>query len=212
MQKGFIYGLSCDGQVRYVGKTTSTLRSRLLRHIREARSSSPGARHVFDWIRSVGYDIEIVSLEKDPPDLGAAEAAWIATLRAYGCDLTNVAAGGNGAVVYGRTPWNKGKRGVSEETRKRMSESARKRGGHPHTAESRRKLSEGRKGTEWIREAGRKGALARAANPRVMAWKPDDPRWESMKGRPLSDAHRAAISAGHQRRKDALTMSGDARP
>lgn len=163
MEAGFVYGLAHAGEIRYVGKTKRSLSSRLRRHLREAAKSEPGKRHVFDWMRSVGFDVEIISLERDPIDLGEAERAWIATLRRYGCRLTNIAEGGAGVIVRGRVPWNKGRSGVSAETSARMAVSARARGGHPHTEESRRKLSEGRKGADWIREAGRKGGFAKAA-------------------------------------------------
>lgn len=155
--RGYIYGLAHKGEIRYVGKSTRSLRQRLTRHLREARLSIPGKRHVFDWMRSVDFDVQIVELERDPHDLGEAERAWVATCRLYGCDLTNISEGGNGPVVYGRTPWNKGRKGVSPETSARMSAAARARKDRPrHTEESRRKLSNALKGKEALRENGRR--------------------------------------------------------
>jgi len=160
--RGFVYGLEHAGEIRYVGKTETTLARRLRRHLREASVATPGKRHVFDWIRSVAYDVNIVTLEKNPFDLGEAERAWIATLRRYGCALTNVAEGGNGAVVYGRTPWNKGKKGVSAETSAMMAASARARIRTPHTEESREKISEALKGHPKLIESGRRCGLMMA--------------------------------------------------
>ena len=207
VERGFIYGLAHNGEIRYVGKTKRNLRGRLLRHISDARRTDLRPRYVTSWILSVGYEITILSLERDAPDLGQAEIAWIATLRSYGCRLTNIAAGGNGIVIYGRSPWNKGKKGVTSETSKRMSESAKARVEKPrHTEESRRKIATSRSGTEWIREAGRKGALVRIA--KGYRWSADDPRrdpaWQQKNG--------LRVSAGHQRRREALMQSGDARP
>ena len=123
---GHIYGLAHAGEIRYVGRTKRSLKSRLNRHLREAREATPGKRRVFDWMRSVGFDIEILSLEADPIDLDEAERAWISTLRRYGCRLTNATDGGTGVIIRGRNPWNKGKKATAE-ARSRMSAAARSR-------------------------------------------------------------------------------------
>jgi NUMOD3 motif len=168
---GVIYAL-CDpqsGEVRYVGQTRDMV-ARLCKHMRDVRYSPPGSRHVLDWIRSLApVEPDVVILETDPPGgLNEAEKAWIATLRLYGCRLTNLTDGGSFGPIYGQTPWNKGKVGVlSGATRQKMSESAKRRTDRPrHTEESKRKLSEARKGQDWIREAGRKGGFAKAARTR----------------------------------------------
>lgn len=204
MRHRFIYGLAHSGEIRYVGLTTKPLSVRLRQHMTEARNRRRW--HVHRWISSVGFDVQIIELERDPVgDLGASERAWIATLRRYGCRLTNISEGGQGEVVYGRIPWNKGLRGVSDETRARMAASARARGGRPWTEEAKAKQSELRKGAEWIRAAGRKGALVRAA--KGYRWADDDPRrdpeWRKEQGRRISEA---------RKRRQENAMSGDVQP
>ena len=211
---GAIYGLAHEGTIRYVGRTKLRLSSRLLRHLREARDSDPGKRHVFDWIRSVGFRVDIVLLEKDPPDLNQAEKAWIATLRRYGCDLTNIAEGGAGAAVRGRTPWNKGRKGVAPETRAKMSAAARARTHRPPvTEETRRKRSAALKGHPKLIESGRRiglmmGGRQFTEESRRKAGESNRLRWQN-----YTPEERAklgeAISLGKQRAK-LVRQGGDA--
>ncbi len=216
-ERGFIYGLSHDGNIRYVGKTKGSLSYRLRRHLREARATEPGRRHVFDWIRSVGYGIEIVNLEQDPADLGEAERAWIATARRYGCDLTNGTEGGNGAVIYGRTPWNKGHKGVSPETSARMSEAAKARPRVPRTKEARDKYmatiaAKGEYGHEQRQAAGRLGGLKLGgsqftAESRRKAGESNRKRWQSYTDEEVR-ARRTAMREGKARAR--ALRGGDA--
>lgn len=212
--KGFVYGLSHGGEIRYVGRSTRSLRTRLSRHLREARQSEAGKRHVFDWIRSVGFDVQIVKLEQDPFDLDAAERAWIDTLRRYGCQLTNVAAGGVGVVMYGRVPWNKGMRGVSDETRARMSESARARDDRPiWSDERRRQMSEFMKTSPQARAMREKGRTTQRAtqmhtpDARRKAGAANKKRWAnytSEERQARGDAIRAGIARAKQCRAEGV--------
>jgi hypothetical protein len=135
--KFLIYGLvdPRDGQLRYVGKTEGSLRVRLNHHVhralRQRTNTYKGA-----WVRSVlrdGLRPDIVELEACPghDDLVEAEQWHIAYWRSLGCRLTNLTAGGEGAVGYRHT----------QETRARISKAKL---GVPHTEAwklSRRELS-----------------------------------------------------------------------
>ncbi len=116
-----VYGLASQNEIRYVGKTSGPLEDRLKRHLRTARSGA--SWHSARWIRSVGYAIEIIPLEKDPVGgLDESERSWIATLRSYGCRLTNMTDGGDGQSP-GYSP--------SRSARKKMSDAGLRRYADP---------------------------------------------------------------------------------
>jgi len=128
MSRATIYAL-CDSResdpvkrVRYVGQTRIVLAQRLRRHWVTALAGAKEHRAV--WMRSVrcaGGDVLIVAIDCVPSaDADSAETAHIARYRALGCDLTNRTDGGRG-----RRSWE-----VSPETRRKMSESAQRRGAH----------------------------------------------------------------------------------
>ena len=123
-----IYAL-CDSRVsdpvarvRYIGQTRLGLENRLRRHWVTARAGAREHRAV--WMRSVnrdGGEVLIVGLSRVSLDnADAVEVQHIATHRAQGCDLTNRTDGGRGRLAST----------VSEETRRKMSESAKRRGAH----------------------------------------------------------------------------------
>lgn len=87
--------------------------------------------------------LEVVESKEEADML---EIKYITHYRAvYGDLCVNIADGGGGCL--GRTPWNKGKKGISDETRKKLSEAKR---GKRLSEEHKRKLSEARKGkTTW---------------------------------------------------------------
>lgn len=88
------------GDVRYVGKTSRKLSTRLRQHVN--RSAKPETRCAC-WIRALvalglvpdARELEVVSEEQWP----AAERRWISALRAEGADLTNLTEGG--AATHG---------------------------------------------------------------------------------------------------------------
>lgn len=99
-----IYAL-CDGResdpvkrVRYIGQTVRTLAQRLRRHAADARRGEQTRRA--RWMRSVwatGGHVLIEAVIVVPSSAwGTAEQEQIATLRARGCDLTNLTDGGEG--------------------------------------------------------------------------------------------------------------------
>ncbi len=96
-----IYGLVCpfSGDIRYIGKTSQTLRRRLTNHLAEARNKSNCHRQ--RWLRlclEAKKIPQIFLLEE--VEYGASwqerEIAWIAKAREIGLDLTNQTSGGEG--------------------------------------------------------------------------------------------------------------------
>lgn len=114
-----IYGL-CDprsGELRYVGKTVAGTHRRRKQHIGDARRGISNG-HSGNWVRlllAAGVEPEIFEIETVPVggDWVEAEAHWIATMRAIGCELTNLAEGGQGTDGYRFT----------DEQRQKLSES-----------------------------------------------------------------------------------------
>ncbi|MGH9024078.1 MAG: NUMOD3 domain-containing DNA-binding protein, partial [Acidimicrobiia bacterium] len=102
-------------------------------------------------------EIEVLEEYDRPEDLPEAERFWIAYYRSLGCRLTNLTNGGDGAS--GRTltsdarariaAANKARGPISEETRRRMSESHRGRRG-PMAEERRLKISKARGGRPFV--------------------------------------------------------------
>ena len=145
-----IYYLSDgDGPVRYVGKTSATLGARLNQH----KSHSKRERnHRAHWIRSA-KDLRIELIEVVEGDGIKEEVYLIAALKALGASLVNGTQGGEGTVGHRH----------SAETRKKMSESRRRR--PPHSAETRRKMSETRTGRKASEETRKKISEARRRQP-----------------------------------------------
>lgn len=123
----FIYGLvdPRDGQLRYVGKTKNSLRSRLLAHIsdvRRGRTYIPRHKWLCDLLLA-GESPEIVELDKVTSDeWQEAEQFWIGYLRFVGLSLLNGTIGGDGAVGHK----------MSEEVKKKLSDGAIRRYQNPN--------------------------------------------------------------------------------
>ena len=105
-----------DNRIRYVGLTFNDLKTRLKSHLYE-----PGKSHKIYWINKLkkqGLKPIIESIEEDISSYEMAcnrEIYYIDYFNSIGCDLTNMATGGN-----------KNKK-MSDETKKKMSESQKKR-------------------------------------------------------------------------------------
>lgn len=128
-----IYSLidPCSGEVRYIGWTTRP-RSRLHVHLSNARRGE--TYYVSRWIaRLLSEDkqpiMQIIATGKGA-GYAEAEQQWIARYRAWGCRLTNLTDGGDGAIGYRH----------SAKSKERMS-SAKK--GKPVSDASRRNLEKG---------------------------------------------------------------------
>lgn len=105
-----------SNQVRYIGLTFNDLKLRLKSHM-----SEPGKSHKIFWINKLkkgGLKPIIESVEENISTYEEAcqrEIYYIEYFKSIGCELTNMSSGGN-----------KNKK-MSEETRKKMSESQKKR-------------------------------------------------------------------------------------
>lgn len=103
-------------QIRYIGLTFNDLKQRLKSHL-----SEPGKSHKIYWINKLkrqGLKPIIESIEGEISTYEIAcerEIYYIDYFKSIGCDLTNMATGGN-----------KNKK-MSDETREKMSKSARER-------------------------------------------------------------------------------------
>ena len=157
MEQGAIYGLAHAGEIRYVGKTIQDPVVRLREHVSTARRDERGQRHLSDWLRSIGYEPEVVTLERCRQDmLNEAERSWIATARMYGCRLVNMTDGGEGQrpgyrhTAEARARQSEAQKGKtiqrSPEWREKVAANGRARRGIPLSADTRRKLSEALRG------------------------------------------------------------------
>ena len=139
-----------DEEIRYVGQTNRELNDRLRGHVRCAGTNN----HREIWIaklRRLGFKPRIELVQEVPSLLAdEAERYWIQYYRAIRCDLTNTGAGGKSSGMTGRKHTLESRKKISDahfgikptaEARAKMSDSARKRGGHPHTLETRAKIS-----------------------------------------------------------------------
>ncbi len=161
-----IYALSePNGPVRYVGKTVSALRHRLIDHLSEARRGHRTDARC-EWLRSVPV-VEIDLVAEVDGDGKREERELIAGLRALGILLVNGTQGGDGGVGgKSKTPShvensrvaNIGKhsrpvhsaevralmsltrkgRKMSEETKAKLSASKM---GHRHSAETKARIA-----------------------------------------------------------------------
>ncbi|AMX93637.1 MULTISPECIES: NUMOD3 domain-containing DNA-binding protein [Mesorhizobium] len=123
----FIYGLidPRDGQLRYVGKTKNSLKSRLLAHVsdvRRGRTYIPRHKWLCDLLLA-GEFPEIVELDRVASDAWQeAEQFWIGYLRFVGLPLLNGTIGGDGTIGHK----------MSEEIKKKLSDGATKRYQNPN--------------------------------------------------------------------------------
>lgn len=109
--RNVVYGLidPRNGQIRYVGKSTSGSR-RPFQHGQPYSLKLPG--HKTNWLRQLaaeGLRPEVVILDDSPTSLDAAEQFWIAYFRFVGADLTNHTIGGDGMVGFRHSPATKAK-------------------------------------------------------------------------------------------------------
>ena len=122
---------------------------------RHLASSRSRHRELDRWVRSCP-GVSIVPLEVNPRDADEAERRWIRNMRTGGINLLNRSDGGRRAATGLRH---------TAETRARLSEARR---GKPLSAEHRRKLSAAHRGvalSEEHREAIGRGGKGRIVTP-----------------------------------------------
>ena len=122
---------SAAGEVRYVGKTSRTLRERLSQHISDARRGHND--HRSRWIRCsmrLGTLPVIEAIETCDNDGSDSERRWIALYRSSGARLVNTTDGGEGCL------------NPSAEVRQKISKAL---SGRTYTAEQLSRMSEGQR-------------------------------------------------------------------
>lgn len=90
-----------DGKIRYLGKTSHTLRSRFYNHLWVAQHG--GKYHIYNWIRLLikqGRCPRITLVGEVDGNGNRDEIAWIKYLRNEGHNLTNVSSGGDGGELW----------------------------------------------------------------------------------------------------------------
>lgn len=200
----------CGGEIRYIGKTSSSLAKRLCSHLCEARRGILKT-YEMNWLRSilsVGH-LPIISLIGEVEGDGIREEiAWIDYGKSEGWRLTNKTKGGEGCLGYKHSEEmkrhlsqiNTGKH-YSLETRKKISEAQRgkivskearinmgnAKRGIPKTEEHKQKISESNKGKKHnISEEGRRKMLL--VNVGRVPWN---------KGKSWSEEMRHKLSLAH---------------
>ncbi len=209
-----------NDNVRYVGRTTLKLTDRLSAHFRD-RSKC----HRTSWLkslRSMGLTPKIEELEKCSIDESSSfEIRWIKHFRELGCNLVNGTDGGEGMLnpsaetrskisssLKGR-PKSKehakrislGKKGnpKSPAQIRQMSESRIGKPGHPHTNESRAKISERLTGRIFTMAHREKLSLAQAGKKRRPRSVSHQAKLNAaLTGRTFSLEHRAHLSAARR--------------
>lgn len=125
-------------EIRYVGLTKKTLEERLRGHLK-CRDNTHRA-HWINSIKNLGMEPKIELIEEVPNNQGnEAEIFWISMFKSWNFRLVNLTDGGETSTtknIARNKTWceniSKGKRGsnfkYSEESKRKMSESAKKRG------------------------------------------------------------------------------------
>jgi len=132
-----IYALTDNyGNIRYIGKTTTSLKRRIQSHLQDVKQGKRNYR--CNWIRSVlqkGLFPEIVLIGQVEGDGCKEEMAWISYGRQEGWALVNTTDGGEGM-----SGWI-----MPEETRKKISKGLT---GQVYSIERRLKMSRDRSGSK----------------------------------------------------------------
>jgi hypothetical protein len=180
---------------RYIGITARTIEQRLGEHISHSRNKN---NHKSNWIKKILSEgvipkIELVD-EVESPELACEiERSLIRIFRNRNFNITNACDGGEGRAGCK----------ISEETRQKIKDARAKQiiteeaklkiglasKNRVRSEESKRKQSEAAK-KQWA-EGGFREMMVTVLTGRTT----------SMKGRPMTEEHKKAISEAHQRRK-----------
>ncbi len=139
---GIVYGFFDDSGLRYIGQTTQSLSIRVKQHL---WYSSKKKNHLGAWIRSLKKPFVVEIIEECPYSiLDEREISWINEFKLLGCNLVNSMVGCVKSGHHLHSKESKAKIGKattrihtgmkrSKESRKRMSEAAKKRKNIPHS-------------------------------------------------------------------------------
>lgn len=212
MHKSSIYILidPLSEEIRYVGKTSQTLRARLQKHLREKKRN-----HRTNWLRSLTRlgllpRIELVQ-EVPSTQWPLAERYWIQYYRNSGCPLVNGTDGGEG--LSGRK--------CSDATKEKLSIATKRQFSNPAAREAVSKVHKGKtiseehrdvvgkantkrweewraKGCSASQETRDKVRRSRLGKP--TSQKTKDKIRKALAGRPKSPEHRAKLAAANRAR------------
>lgn len=176
-------------EVRYVGESVRPLARRVAQHrLTATKQTTPP---VNAWLRGLaknGVAVEAVTLEQyeDAVSMHEGERSWIEYLRAIGADLLNIAPGGSTRKGYRH----------SEETKARWRANRR---GENHPMWGKRRTEEQKaKFADITRELWQ-----RQAHPQLGKKRPPETlekMSKARKGKPASDAVKAALAKGRANR------------
>lgn len=201
-----IYGLvdPRDGLIRYVGKTTDSLRRRCNAHVNDVvRGRTYIPRH--RWIAALlvaGLRPLIIELDcVAEPSWVEAEQFWIGYLRFVGCDLLNATAGGDGISGFLH----------SDETRQKQSAAAKRRYSDPAEHVKTGLAVKRGQDTDEYRD-GQRSRVANYSVEHLAKFRDGANRWARssegraaksamLVGRLFSDEHRSKISAAKRGQK-----------
>lgn len=176
----FIYGLidPRTDELRYIGKTNN-IKQRLSKHLGEKQVNN----HRVAWIKNLKNDnlipdIFVIEEVKDSAWV-EAERFWISYFKFIGANLVNHSDGGDGFSDCRLT----------SETRKIMSEAAKKRYDRPGERDKASKMHKGRVVTEEMRKNMSKALKGRVA---------------PNKGKKMSESQRAFLSESRRGQKHTL--------
>ena len=184
MRVGIIYKATSPSGKCYVGQTTQTLDRRKYGHLRDAKRSDYAFSRA---IRKYGIDNfiwEIICCDIPIQYLNEYEIWYIDFHSSFKYGYNS---GEGGKANFGYK--------VSEETKKKMSESQK---GKKHTEEAKKKMSEAGKGRKHTEETKRKLSEASKGNQNTLGRKLTEEHKrkmsESQKGKKLSEEHKRKIS------------------
>ena len=143
----------------YIGLSQETLDKRRQNHYNDVNYGSDYYFHrALRKYKKKDWKWEIIDTCDTRKEAGILEEKYIAEHGTFG-DGYNLTTGGEkgweiseetrkkmSKASSGRVPWNKGKKGVSDETRKRLSESHMGVSNGPHSEETKRKIGAAHKG------------------------------------------------------------------
>jgi group I intron endonuclease len=129
----------------YIGQTIGRIKARFTNHLSEARCRR-NCRYLGNAIVKYGrYNFAIEPLAtgiNTQEELDSIERLWILTTRSFDHRVGyNIEFGGNGRGKISPETREKMSGPKTDEHRKKLSEAARKRGGHPMSAEARAKIA-----------------------------------------------------------------------
>jgi hypothetical protein len=186
MDRGLIYGLYDHKGLRYIGQTIKSLELRLKQHL---WYSSKNKSRLGCWLRSLDTPPTICVIEECLyEDLDKLELKWIKEFQRLGCDLVNSMVGCEKSKHHTH----------SEETKKKIGEATKRiHTGMKRTDETKKRISDSRKGIKLSEEHKRKLLEGKKKNP--LSEESKNKISESNKGKVFTKKHKERISEANKK-------------